>query len=124
MGICIGGAATAFLAASTFTLSWTHSVEKTRWHEVWRVAPAGLELVEARIRGSGAGMEPPPGARLEDGWWVYRPTVAPVPALVLAASGATGSGWRLCADGECREIGGGAGAPVRIAPCRSPPGRD
>ena len=33
---------TTVLAAATFTLSWTHSVEKTRWEETWRIAPAGL----------------------------------------------------------------------------------
>ena len=64
---------TTVLAASAFTLSWTHSVEKTRWEEDWRVTPAGLEIVEARVKGSGAGMEPPAGAVLRDGVWVWHP---------------------------------------------------
>ena len=62
-------------------------------------------------------MEPPDGARLADGWWVYAPVRAPRPELVLAASGATGGGWWLCAAGRCTEIGAAAGAPLRIRPC-------
>ena len=122
MTLCIlaAGKVTA-LAATAFTLSWTHSVERTRWEEDWRLASAGLEIVEARVRGSGAGMEPPEGAVLRDGWWVYRPSLPPVPELALAASGATGEGWRLCAAGDCREIGVAAGAAVRIAACSPEP---
>ena len=72
MSLCILAAGkTTVLAVSAFTLSWTHSVEKTRWEEDWRVTPAGLEIVEARVKGSGAGMEPPEGAVLKDGWWTY-----------------------------------------------------
>jgi hypothetical protein len=33
----------------------------------------GLELVQARVKGSGAGMEPPPEARLVDGWFQWQP---------------------------------------------------
>jgi hypothetical protein len=118
MTLCLlaAGKATA-LAAAAFTLSWTHSVERTRWEEDWRLAPSGLEVVEARVKGSGAGMEPPEGAVLEGGWWVYRPALPPVPALVLAASGATGAGWTLCAAGECMEIGAVAGEAIEIRRC-------
>lgn len=120
MSLCILAAGkTVVLAASAFTLSWTHSVERTEWREDWLVEPAGLRLVEARVRGSGAGMEPAEDAVLDGGWWTYRPTLRPIPALVLAASGVTGQGWSLCAAGECREIGAAAGAPVRIAACTS-----
>lgn len=108
---------TATIAASLFTLSWTHSIEKTRWEEDWRVTPTALELVEARIKGSGAGMEPPAGATLKDGWWTYSPALKPRPALLLAASGATAGGWTLCAAGSCREIGAAPGEDVAIAPC-------
>jgi hypothetical protein len=117
-GLCILAAGrTIALAATAFTLSWTHSVEKTRWEEDWRLAPSGLELVEARVKGSGAGMEPPAGAVLEGGWWTYRPALPPLPALVLASSGATGAGWTLCADGRCMEIGAAAGAAVELGSC-------
>lgn len=119
MSLCVlAGGKTVAMAVSAFTLAWTHSVEKTAWEEDWRVSPAGLSVVEARIKGSGAGMEPPEGAILRDGWWVYRPQVGPVPRLVLAASGATVSGWSICAEGTCMTVGEEAGADVVLEPCR------
>lgn len=104
MSLCLAAAALAIgLGSDSFTLAWTHSVEKTEWRETWRVEAAALVLQEARVRGSGAGMEPPDGAVLRDGWWVYR-TPLSVPVLRLAVSGATGAGWQLCADGTCRDL--------------------
>lgn len=121
MSLCLAAAGlVSTVAATAFSLSWTHSVERQEWREEWRSTPAGLELVEARVRGSGAGMEPPQGSRLVGGWWVYEPDLPPIPRLVLASSGATGGGWTFCAAGECREIGDEAGDPVVIAPCDSP----
>lgn len=118
MSLCVlAGGKAAVMAVSVFTLAWTHSVEKTQWREDWRLTPAGLELVEARVRGSGAGMEPPEGAVLADGWWVYRPQITPQPRIVLAASGATGGGWQLCAGGECVTLGASPGEPVVLEPC-------
>ena len=105
------------LATAVFTLGWTHSVEKTGWQERWRIEGATLVLVEARVRGSGAGMDPGEGAWLQDGWWVWTSDLK-VPNLTLAASGATGAGWQLCADGECRELGAMPGAALTVAPCR------
>ena len=61
------------LSLAAFTLAWTHSVEKIDWQEDWRITPQGLELVQARVKGSGAGMEPPPEARLVDGWFQWQP---------------------------------------------------
>lgn len=123
MPICIAaGMAALTLAADAFTLAWTHSVERSEWQEDWRVRGAALELAQARVRGSGAGMEPPEGAELRDGWWVYRQPLA-LPALRLAVSGATVDGWRLCtADQGCRELEpllagrGGAAATIEIHP--------
>jgi len=116
--LCILSAGKALtVAATAFTLSWTHSVQKTEWQESWWVTPAGLQIVEARIKGSGAGMEPPADAVLKDGWWVYAPKVKPVRELALAASGATVSAWTLCAAGECREIGSDGGEPVVLKAC-------
>jgi hypothetical protein len=118
VSLCILAAGkTITIAATVFTLSWTHSVEKTRWEEYWRITPAGFEMVEARIKGSGAGMEPPPEAVLKNGWWVYAPEIPARPEIVLAASGATGAGWSLCAAGRCIELGAAAGEPVRLKPC-------
>jgi hypothetical protein len=99
------------LSLVAFTLVWTHSVEKTAWQEDWRVTANGLELVQARVKGFGAGMEPPPDARLVDGWFQWQPKRAPMPQLVLANSGSAGE-WRICADGHCRTLSEIFGHPV------------
>jgi hypothetical protein len=91
------------LSVAAFTLAWTHSIEKTAWQEDWQVTPSGLELVTARIKGFGAGMEPPADARLVDGWFEWHPKRATMPQVVLGNSGAAGE-WRLCADGGCRTL--------------------
>jgi hypothetical protein len=116
--LCIAAAGkTLVLALAGFTLSWTHSVEQTEWREAWAVTPAGFVLEEARVRGSGAGMDPGAGAQLEDGWWGWEPAAPPVPELVLAASGATVTPWTLCSGGRCFELGGQAGDPIVISAC-------
>jgi len=124
MGLCIfaGGASKAFAAVAAFTLAWTHSVEKLEWQEDWRVTRDRLVLVEARVHGDGAGMEPPAGARLDRGGWSWRPDVRPLPELVLRRSGATAD-WRLCTGGECRDLGSivGDADPVRLAACDGGP---
>ena len=119
MPVCLwAGAVATVLAAPDVTLSWTHSVEKTEWRETWEEAPGGLRLRQAAVKGSGAGMEPGEGARLEGGWWVWSPEDAlVVPELWLAASGATGGAWALCSGGECRELGAVPGQALRLAPC-------
>ncbi|MCB2135803.1 MAG: DUF1850 domain-containing protein [Rhodobacteraceae bacterium] len=117
-GICLlAGALTLHLTSPEFQLSWQHSVEKTGWRENWRVERGLLRLEEAAVKGSGAGMDPGPDARLEGTWWVWTPDLAPVEELLLAASGATNGGWRLCAQDNCHDLGTEAGAPIRIAVC-------
>jgi len=101
------------LSLAAFTLVWTHSIEKTDWQEDWRVTGAGLELVQARVKGSGAGMEPPPEALLVDGWFQWRPKRAAMPEVVLANSGAAGE-WRLCAAGNCRTLSEIFGHPIGV----------
>lgn len=102
--ICLlAGSKIAPLLAGAITLAWTHSVEKTTWEEDWRATPAGLELIEARVQGSGAGMDPPPGARLVDGTWRWRPDLAPQSEIVMRRSGATAD-WRICIAGHCRTM--------------------
>lgn len=118
MTLCILAAGkTVTIAATAFTLSWTHSVEKTRWEEEWKVTQAGLQIVAARVKGSGAGMDPPEGSVLKDGWWSYAPRIGPQKRLVLAASGATGGGWSLCAIGRCTVIGARSGDPAVVTAC-------
>jgi hypothetical protein len=105
VSLCLAaGALTAALLANSVTLSWTHSVEKTTWEEDWALGPRGLELVEARVQGSGAGMEPPAEARFIGGWWRWRPLLPALPEVTLRRSGATAD-WRLCIAGECQPIG-------------------
>ena len=112
------------LALSAFTLVWTHSIAKVDWQEDWRVTPAGLELVQARVKGTGPGMEPPPEARLVDGWFQWQPQRTPMQEVVLGNSGAAGE-WRLCHEGKCRTLSEIVGHPVganvtTMKVCRDP----
>lgn len=122
MSVCLSVAGSVVVVAlSTFQLTWTHSVEHTEWREDWISIDVGsgqgLRLVEARVRGSGAGMDPGEGAVLDDGWWVWQPDLPAVPSLVLAASGTTGAGWTLCGETDCREFGTSEGEPVVVKRC-------
>lgn len=83
LGVCLALAASPdtpprFVPQQQFTLAWTHSIERQRWEEDYAVhrGPGGrpqLLALAARVRGSAAGMEPPPDAALRDGWYHYRP---------------------------------------------------
>ena len=117
-GICVIAAGkTLALAAITFTLSWTHSVEKITWAEHWKLTPAGFVVTSATVEGSGAGMDPPEGARLVGDKWVYVPDLPPQEDLVLAASGATVSGWKICSGGACQVVGKVAERPIVVRRC-------
>lgn len=98
----LSGALTWELPLPGFELVWTHSVERVEWREAYRVEPAALRLVAVRVKGSGAGMEPPDGSVLEDGWWVSHPMTW-LPELVLARSGAV-EDYRLCFREDCRPL--------------------
>ncbi len=88
--------------SESFTLAWTHSVEKVEWREDWQVQSGRLVLRQASVMGSGAGMEPPPEAVLRDGRWVWQPHMV-MEEIVLARSDFTAD-WRLCVGGDCREL--------------------
>ena len=104
MNLCVVlGAAKVVYATSVFTLAWTHSVEKTRWEEDWRVRSDGLEILEARIEGSGAGMEPAPGARLVNGTWRWRPALPPLRNLRLTSSDYAAD-YAICWAGRCSPL--------------------
>ncbi|MFK4821514.1 DUF1850 domain-containing protein [Ochrobactrum quorumnocens] len=77
----------------------------------------GLVLSKARIKGSGAGMDPPADAVLKDGWYTYHPQIPPRQEIILAASGKTGGGWTLCAEQKCIELGQEEATPIHIKPC-------
>jgi hypothetical protein len=109
-GLCIiVGDLTMRVAAAAFTLSWMHTVEKTRWEEHWRVEGDQLVLIEAAVEGSGAGMEPGPDAWRDGKVWRWRPRATAQAEIVLA--GSEFGTWRLCADGMCRNLGGAGGRP-------------
>jgi len=112
LSLCLASAGIVkTLALASFTLAWTHSIEKIEWQEDWRVTPAGLELVRARVKGTGAGMEPPPEARLVDGWFQWQPARVPMPEVALGNSGTAGE-WRVCSDGKCRTLSDIFGLPI------------
>jgi len=112
LSLCLASAGMVkTLSVAAFTLVWTHSIEKVDWQEDWRITSSGLQLVQARVKGSGAGMEPPPDARLVGGWFQWRPARAPMREVVLGNSGAAGE-WRLCSDGQCRTLSQILGHPV------------
>jgi hypothetical protein len=109
--LCIAAASLALsLPLQTFTLAWTHSIEKIRWEEDYRIADGRLHLAEARIRGHGAGMEPPDGAVLRNGVWHYRPALQPLAELRLARSTYVAD-YQLCWDGACHPFSEIAGTP-------------
>lgn len=130
-GVCLALAASAAapvrVPVAQFTLAWTHSIEKTRWEEDYAVerAPQGsLRLLarDARIRGSGAGMEPPAGSVLQDGWYVYRSGTPPLPELRLTRSPFTAD-YEWCVQGRCRPLGEllpSDGGVTRLWPCDPP----
>ena len=104
IGIClVAGLISASLPYASFTLAWTHSIEKIRWEEDYRVVDHHLILTEARIRGSGAGMEPPADAVLKGGVWHYHPKLPPLEKLRLTHSPYT-AGYQICSAGRCRPL--------------------
>ena len=122
-GICLAaGVLHAFIATTQFTLAWTHSIEKIRWEEDYAVVDGALRLTEARIRGSGAGMEPPVGARFEGGVWRYKPELPALPQLRLTRS-VFAPDYELCTVGACRPLSQWipiSDAVTTLEPCVSP----
>ncbi len=113
-GVCLALAAAPdkprYFPVQAFTLAWTHSIEKTRWEEDYSVvAPASVNqppiLVAgtARVHGSAAGMEPPPDAVLQDGWYEYQPSAQLPAQLRLTRSGYTAD-YEWCVQGKCRPM--------------------
>lgn len=86
-----------------FTLAWMHSIEKILWEEDYLVAGGWLHLDEARVRGTGAGMEVPEGARLDHGVYRYRPDERWSRELRLTRSSYTAD-YRLCIGGACKPL--------------------
>jgi hypothetical protein len=119
--LVVAGVVRAMLPGPEFTLAWEHSVQKSRWEERYRVDGEELTLVEAKVAGSGAGMEPPDAARLGDGMYSWRPGTT-FPELRLTHSGYTGD-YVLCAGGVCHELATltgplADGEAIAVRPCR------
>lgn len=119
VGFClvVAGVLRFAVPSSEFTLDWIHSIEKTHWQEDYVVSAGTLILEQARIKGSGAGMEPPAGAQWRDGWWHYRPALPPQARLRLTRSHFT-TDYSLCWNKQCRTltdlIGEGADGDVVV----------
>lgn len=114
LGVCLSLAAVlhapvVFVPVTKFTLAWTHSIEKVRWEEDYRVEldPSTQQPVlhasAARIKGSAAGMEPPDDAVLQNGWYVYTPPQQLVPELRLTRSEFTPD-YDWCVSGRCQPM--------------------
>jgi hypothetical protein len=120
LSICVlVGALHWSMPTGDFTLAWTHSVEKVRWEEDYVLKGRMLSLQAARIRGSGAGMEPPADAVWRDGAWHYTPASTPLARLVLANS-SFGGHYDICFAGDCRALPvaeDGPSRPTIIEPC-------
>jgi hypothetical protein len=124
-GLCLAAAGLVLaLPLQSFTLAWTHSIEKVRWEEDYRIENGRLRLTEARIAGTGAGMEPPPDAVLKDGVWHYRPQLAPLERVRLTRSGYVAD-YQLCAAGrQCQPLGAIVSARADIVDMSVCPARD
>jgi hypothetical protein len=103
VALCLmAGGSQVQIPVHQFTLRWQHSIEKIDWEEDYILAGEWLFLSSARVRGSGAGMEPPPGAFYAQGVWHYRP--APemrwTHQLLLTRS-EFARDYEICIDGNC-----------------------
>ncbi len=101
--LLLAGIVQATLPTDEFSIAWNHSVEKTRWEESYRVVGDRIELTAARLQGLGAGMEPPPGAVLERGWWHWRANGDALLELRLTFSTYTAD-YQLCWKQRCEAL--------------------
>jgi hypothetical protein len=122
MSICLIAGLLIAQFENDITLRWTHSIQKTVWEEDYRREGAALRLIEARIRGTGAGMEPPADAVLKDGVWHYTPHLSVLPRVSLRHSPHVPP-YVLCSGSDCRTVdlwlpGLADDAILELAPCR------
>jgi hypothetical protein len=131
IGVCLAlaaagqAAAPVFVPVQHFTLAWTHSIEKTRWEEDYAVLPGAMPVLQAltaRVRGSGAGMEPPPDAVLRNGWFEYTPPSLAPHGLRLTRSVFTAD-YDWCVGGRCAPLSTllpSDGDITLLTPCTAP----
>lgn len=137
LGVCLvltalaaaPGHVPAFIASEQFTLAWTHSIEKVRWEEDYAVVRKGppnarpvLKAIAARVRGSAAGMEPPPDAVLHKGWFHYTPAQRFPSELRLSRSEFVPD-YELCTNGTCSALSRwlpSDGGVTQLTACQAP----
>jgi hypothetical protein len=132
LGVCLALAAASpdlppvFVPHDRFTLAWTHSIEKVRWEEDYLVVQEEgqpvLRALTARVQGSAAGMEPPEGAVLRNGWYEYQPTTWSPQGLRLTRSIYTAD-YEWCAQGHCEPLARwlpSDGDITLLTPCQAP----
>lgn len=122
MAVCLATSlAAAVVAANAFTLAWTHSIERVRWEEAWRVEGEALVLERVRVRGHGAGMEPAEGAVLHDGAWAWQPRTRH--AVLRLTRSAYTADYEWCVQGEaCRPLGALIASDGGVTELRACPG--
>jgi len=130
-GLCLTLAgvlqAPVFVPARAFTLAWTHTIERQRWEEDYEILPgppARIHAIQARVRGSGAGMEPPANAQLKGSWYEYRPD-EPWPAELRLMRSEFAPDYELCRRGVCHPLSywlASDGGVTVLRPC-APPAR-
>lgn len=114
LGVCLSLAAAPdvpprFIPVQEFTLAWTHSIEKIRWEENYQISVDDTgkpKLIpgKAFIKGSGAGMDPPPDAvRLDTGWYEYQPKTKALDILRLTRSPYTAD-YDWCMHSKCQVL--------------------
>lgn len=135
LGLCLGLAGQLWAQVAVdnppaqFTLSWRHTVEKILWQEDYQLTPQGLQIVQARVKGTGAGMEIPDDAKFYDDSWHYQPQLAPIPLLRLGRAPEAGD-YQLCFSGNCQPMSHWIGAPnhqveaVELWSCQLSPSAD
>lgn len=102
-GLCLVAGLLVAQFGDDITLRWTHSIQKTVWEEDYRREGNALRLVSARVRGTGAGMEPPAEAVLKDGAWHYVPQLQTLPAVMLTHSPHVPA-HVVCSAGQCQPV--------------------
>jgi hypothetical protein len=133
LGVCLSLAATPgtpprFVPTQAFTIAWTHSIEKIRWEEDYTIGTdaRGIPVLIAglaRIRGSGAGMEPPPDAVLREGGWYEYPSHTPALRVLRMARSPYTPDYDWCVNGQCMPLGElipTDGGITLLRPCRGP----
>ena len=110
--LVVAGVVNAIIPGEFFTLRWTHSIEKILWEEDYRVAGNAVVLMNSRMRGSGAGMDPEPGAQLKDGVW-HRRENRKIDRLSLTRSPYAGE-YTWCNHSGCRTLAHWLGPPPDV----------